>query len=1392
MTLDARYPVALLPVRLETRFAGPLLKVRIFPDEIFGDTHEPGLTAAERADGNAYVAAMQTGVDAEKEAWRMMVSRWTAPRAAFIALAAISNSTDAREDSWSRAAQAMLPDRWIVRAYQGETAYTKTSAPVKQPLALTFSPTATDADRVPLSDNLSIDAALLWTVDFAAAEAVGMAVTIDLTQPDLPSMPVPLSGAGVDLLMTVGVSESMSADEGAARLRELLDAHHYTRGLAFLRPGTPTNNTPDVPSAFPPEDPNGAASFATERGAPLVTAASSPGTNGLLVARALGLPPAAGEQVAAVEHVEGASVNGDDAAAAMNDALWPSTLGYFMEQMMAPRFDAATISSARQFFVENLRAGGPLPAFRVGRVPYGLLPAVSLTRFSPDTPLSHGLRALRDAHFAPAVAQVPRVSSASTDPDGDLLKVLAIDASCRLIRMRILLGSEFTTNTAGWLGQVAAHEAELRYAKRIGAAATVLASGGLSGDTRIAGFDSGPVDRLIGAPLVTGAPLSEDFGLDGPNGTGVNYIRWLYDNATANVEAIKNDALPGFERPLLYRVLRHALLVEMDCLAFPELVAINAVAARDRVEIEMVRLAPADRRLTTYERILRAVTLPTFTGDLSPYLSRLAALATLPTAELQRRFGETLDTCSHRLDAWITALASERLWTMRSAVPNGCHVGGFGWVENVRPAGPGSSIGGFIHAPSSAQASAAAVLRNGFLSRGGDSSAYAVDLSSSRVRDALTLIDGTRQGDPLSALLGYRFERDLHERQLEPLIAPLRGYFPLVAGKTLEGDGPTELVAARNVVDGLALRRAWNDKTKPFSGTSDLLWTDQSGSAASLSTNQLQGLHEALDSLNAAVDGLTDVLTAESVLQAVRGNPAAATANLDSMAAGATPPKPDVVRTPFSGVSFTQRLILGIAGDTVPPVGAWGERTPRAIAEPFLDDWVGTLLGSPSQIGCTVHLPDGSTQSVTLDALNLRPLDVVVLARTIPSGMGDSELDCRVLAAATAPAGARVDYSSSASARTFAMVLEFARTIGEVLAVARPLTPGDLVSLEDAGNAEPGIAEAEEAATRARNALQQLDDVIAVLQQAHAAVAAKLADTSQPPPTEAEIASLRTSLQRAAAFGVLGAYVASDAPTVDLVAIGGSVVQELTARRTVAPALNVSNPVALVSAAANTMQAVFGRDFLLLPKVVAPLAGPLAASPDFVGDPDLPRQALQQLARVRLNVGRWRSMWLYAQALGTDAPSLEVVQLPSATAWAGRPGAMIPPATLSLIIHRPTHAAAETGWAGFVVDEWNETVPSPLHKTALSFRYEMPIAEAPQAVLLAVPPTSATTWDIDTLIDTVRETLLLAKIRAVDSSLLERLRPFLPAICLTGNTVNETVSTNFLHSIVAEPTIRSM
>ena len=49
-------PIALLPVRIETRFAedNNALHIRVFPDQVHLDAHEPGLTDDERAAAEWY------------------------------------------------------------------------------------------------------------------------------------------------------------------------------------------------------------------------------------------------------------------------------------------------------------------------------------------------------------------------------------------------------------------------------------------------------------------------------------------------------------------------------------------------------------------------------------------------------------------------------------------------------------------------------------------------------------------------------------------------------------------------------------------------------------------------------------------------------------------------------------------------------------------------------------------------------------------------------------------------------------------------------------------------------------------------------------------------------------------------------------------------------------------------------------------------------------------------------------------------------------------------------------------------------------------------------------------------------------------------------------------
>ena len=167
--------------------------------------------------------------------------------------------------------------------------------------------------------------------------------------------------------------------------------------------------------------------------------------------------------------------------------------------------------------------------------------------------------------------------------------------------------------------------------------------------------------------------------------------------------------------------------------------------------------------------------------------------------------------------------------------------GGYGWVMNLKPAAAQTPVApppgeaepvfqsannpGFVHAPSLTQAATAAVLRSGHLAHAGNqmpNDLLAIDLSSERVRLATWLLDGVRQGQPLGALLGYRFERRLQEAGKPQFISFFRELAPLVARKLEQTDQPVEAIAANNVVDGLELQRRWLAVRKSSDALTDL------------------------------------------------------------------------------------------------------------------------------------------------------------------------------------------------------------------------------------------------------------------------------------------------------------------------------------------------------------------------------------------------------------------------------------------------------------------------------------------------------------------------------------------------------------------------------------------
>jgi len=114
---------------------------------------------------------------------------------------------------------------------------------------------------------------------------------------------------------------------------------------------------------------------------------------------------------------------------------------------------------------------------------------------------------------------------------------------------------------------------------------------------------------------------------------------------------------------------------------------------------------------------------------------------------------------------------------------------------------------------------------------------------------------------------------------------------------------------------------------------------------------------------------------------------------------------------------------------------------------------------------------------------------------------------------------------------------------------------------------------------------------------------------------------------------------------------------------------------------------------------------------------------------------------------------------------------------MSAAIHRPWNTAPTAPWAGLLLEEWSELLPDAAQQTGIAFHYPSPRAEAPQAVLLAVPPVDAATWSTAVLLDVVRETFELSRIRLLTPDALSTLSLLLPATSLSVNSAGDALST---------------
>jgi len=183
-----------------------------------------------------------------------------------------------------------------------------------------------------------------------------------------------------------------------------------------------------------------------------------------------------------------------------------------------------------------------------------------------------------------------------------------------------------------------------------------------------------------------------------------------------------------------------------------------------------------------------------------------------------------------------------------------------------------------------------------------------------------------------------------------------------------------------------------------------------------------------------------------------------------------------------------------------------------------------------------------------------------------------------------------------------------------------------------------------------------------------------------------------------------------------------------------------------------------------------------------------------------------------AEAFGNpDAPALDALQFPyrANDAWLGLafpatgPGGGPFALTEDRLLYT-SHAGAggqiepsqpNQRYCGLLLDEWVEVVPADQADTGLAFHFDRPNSEAPQAILLVTPPAHTGAWQWQDLVDTLHETLDLARLRAVEPTQLAQ-TPFaalLPAL-LSSVTVYPITSSlnlafnNNIHVMLAEGT----
>lgn len=1024
---------------------------------------------------------------------------------------------------------------------------------------------------------------------------------------------------------------------------------------------------------------------------------------------------------------------------------------------------------------------------------------------------------------------------------------------------------------------------------------------------------------LNAANIVENFPLSEDTPLHNYK-PGKNYIHWLLEtNSVLQLEQqnFGTDEFSSVIKPptsLLYMQLWRSLLLAMTDATVKWLGKNNISVGHVMEAASFYNIRPG-RDLTKWEvmkgkianampehpqkdkavaeHLLTTGKNETEAAYLNKIKESLGLLARANTASLERCFTEHIDTCTYRLDAWQTALFDQRLQKQRQLSntieqPNrkkGIYLGAYGWIEDIRPGNKRqvtqrtipsvlqppdnkpvyeyADNGGFVHAPSINQATAAAVLRSGYLSHASSNNPdlLAVNLSSERVRRALFVLEGIRNGQSLEALLGFQFERGLHDKgsanddlkRLNEYIYNFRDKFPINRHLVQQQGVPNatiETIATNNVVNGLMLA----ETTKAYPYETNLNLSD-------LSDIQIGDIETAIkeekDKLEDTLDAIKDLFLSESVFQMVQGNFDRAAAITTALKDANIPPEIEVIDTPQpSHLSFTNRVTIQF--DTAESFN--DVSSPRAQMEPGMNKWLRKIIGDPADLICLVSIDDpndNEQEEVSMANLNLQPIDLIyIVGNDFDKGTNNaaaSELESRLAFHYRFVKGLDNDVTvkiqfmgaiSTGNKKFLGTILPMLKTLKLIITDSRPLHAQDFDPPSKPGMADKANPHGyvlsdlhSRIIDTAKKHYKEYYDLITTI-----TITKTEGGTDEDIPlgdlfdemdaalkdfTDIEfslIAGNADALQKAliniAGFGLPDSFpqvtdLFSEPSKLILLEQARNIVRKMDAiiDKTNKLAVDLSGSDEIekkISILIEIGKALLGDAFNILPRFN--YNNPidiqrsdenrnqlLSYAEDHVKMKFVAEEWMQKLSEVRPRLARWEYVRTIYELYNDDQLNLAPVQLPfrSNDSWLavefpeknsdGDPF-NITHDTLSVVIHGEPALLIATSQCGILIDDWTELIPDKVATTGLTFNYNQPDAMPPQALLLAVTPEEKGRWSWDELTGILNDTLLRAKLRAVEPRLLDQIKKpdtgvLLPALISTFSQQGLDISLDYRNNV---------